>query len=178
MPGPAHSRSKAALLAGVWICVLPFLMMLPVHLGHDALWLQWLIMGLPLLGLGPWLYRDWRLARSENTVVVEMKAHMIRYTHRSSTYVIPVSAIRMVAVLRGSTPGLTLKLDWSDDRIECPRGQRDQAICWPLETYQQAGWLVAKIGHIVQVQSTARGVPEALKALVSSAAASRPEAEG
>lgn len=128
------------------------------------------MLGIPLLVLGPWIAQELRFAQRDSQVHIEIQPHAIWYSHRFTTYVIPFSAIRMVDASENQTPLVTLKLDWADEHIQCPRHARGLPVSWVFETWEQARWLTVQLRRVIAAQDTAEAVPEPLQALVTAAA--------
>jgi hypothetical protein len=177
MPGPPRSGADSLKSLVAWCALSPIVYLLLATLGGGAEWV--LMLGLPLLVLGPWIKQELGLALRDSRVHIELQSHAIRFSHRSITHVIPFSAIRMVDASESQTPLVTLKLNWAEELIECPRRVRGLPVTWVLETRAQARWLTALLRRVIQTKDTAEAVPESLQALVTSAVASQrpPERE-
>ena len=129
------------------------------------------MLGIPLLVLGPWIAQELRFAQRDSQVHIEIQPHAIWYSHRFTTYVIPFSAIRMVDASENQTPLVTLKLDWADEHIQCPRHARGLPVSWVFETWEQARWLTVQLRRVIAAQDPAAAGPESLAALGTAAAA-------
>ena len=146
MPGPRRGRWESLRVLGASCSFSPLFYALMSYLGDGALWV--LMLGVPLLCLGPWLYYEWRLSKKDKRVFIDIRPNSIRYTHLSTTYVIPIRAIRMVDAPEDQSPRVALKLNWSGARIQCPPALRGLTITWLLETRQQARWLTAQLRRL------------------------------
>ena len=168
MPGPPRPGSDAMRWLAL-LCPIPFLFVwfILLGLGHGLLLL---LLGIPLFLFVPWLY--WKLGilfATDDRIRIEIQPHTIQYTHRKYDCVVPIRAIRMIDSPEDQEPQISLKLDWSDQRIECPKKLRGAPMSWMLETHQQAHWLAEQIHRISMAQESPAAVPETIQALLSAA---------